>query len=177
MKKIRHCVVCDSQIKNFRHKYCSDKCSSKAFYRRNRPVKESKVKVRILRQCSVCKTAYQGRLKYYCSQACRQRAFRDRPQLSFDKYLRNRWLAKQRDAKRKEVSFNLTISDIEKIIKSQCFYCMEAPSPYSEIDRKVPKDGYVVGNCVPACHRCNTLKSNVIDWQDMVKVAELLWRN
>ncbi|HYT42496.1 MAG TPA: hypothetical protein VEP90_09125 [Methylomirabilota bacterium] len=78
------------------------------------------------------------------------------------------------------------LEDVEAIalFESKCYYCGTDPSNhikvsgrswseywYNGIDRFDNKIGYIPGNCVPCCHRCNWAKSNMSfeefnDWID-----------
>lgn len=95
--------------------------------------------------------------------------------LTLEQYLRNRLYSIRIRAAKKGVDFDLDAEFIGGIIASNCEYCNSHPN--SELDRKDPNLGYTKANIVPACHRCNTLKSNVISYEDMLKVVEVLgWR-
>lgn len=71
-------------------------------------------------------------------------------------------------ALRKEVPFELTLGFWWEIIRQPCHYCGRAPEQehtrdgftllYNGVDRKVPKEGYVESNVVPACKQCNLAK-------------------
>lgn len=68
------------------------------------------------------------------------------------------------------ITFNLTDEQFNKITKSNCYYCGVEPSTISRkssefgiyifngIDRKNPRLGYEIDNCVPCCYDCNFLK-------------------
>lgn len=87
----------------------------------------------------------------------------------------SRWSSIQRRAKKREYQFDLCIDDIKLIIASPCTYC--GSTERIEVDRKDNTLGYIRGNCVPACHRCNTIKNNVVSYDDMLFIAEHLgWR-
>ena len=95
--------------------------------------------------------------------------------ISQEQAIKNRLSGIRTRAKKKGVPFDLEVEDMMVVINSPCFYCNALPK--SELDRKVPADGYTKRNLVPACHRCNTLKNEVITWEDMLKVSEILgWR-
>lgn len=64
----------------------------------------------------------------------------------------------KRGAKRRNYIFELTQSDFEKLIKSPCYYCGEAPKKYNGIDRFNSQLGYTISNCVPCCEQCNFMK-------------------
>ena len=92
--------------------------------------------------------------------------------VSHPDYMHIRWIGIRSRAKKKKVPFDLTEDFVISIISSHCAYC-NAP-PKSELDRKLPLLGYVQSNIVPACRRCNTLKSNLISYEEMCKIIEVL---
>lgn len=80
-------------------------------------------------------------------------------------------------AKKRNLSFDLDIRDMEYLIRSNCFYCGTTPNIsvsgrwsaevwYSGfkrvgLDRIEPDDGYNIDNVVPCCFDCNKLKGNM----------------
>lgn len=81
----------------------------------------------------------------------------------------------RRNAKKSGKSFKLTLEDVRSITSKSCFYCGDSPYQisrsahekkkdgfscytYNGIDRTDNELGYVVGNCVPCCGRCNRMK-------------------
>lgn len=58
-------------------------------------------------------------------------------------------------AMKKEVPFELTKTDFEKLTKGDCAYCHRSPSSWFGIDRVIPMQGYVFGNVVSCCFDCN----------------------
>lgn len=80
-------------------------------------------------------------------------------------------------AKRKGLDYNLTILEAQSMFQSSCAYCGDAPANlqsvsyykgnkeatrfrYTGIDRIRSSEGYVPGNCHPACWTCNNAKSD-----------------
>ena len=76
-------------------------------------------------------------------------------------------------AKRKQFTFNLTKQEVKEIHKQNCYYCGDTPKNlyisncdngdyiYSGIDRVDSNKGYILGNVVPCCKRCNTAKNDM----------------
>ena len=72
---------------------------------------------------------------------------------------------------RNNVKFELTIEDFGNLIFKNCHYCDSEPEKltrnkgikkkYNGIDKKYPKLGYVLSNCVPCCWECNRIKSDI----------------
>lgn len=87
----------------------------------------------------------------------------------------SRWISIVSRAKRKGYEYDVTHEDIIKIIDSPCIYC--GSKERIEVDRKDSTLGYTKDNCTPACHRCNTIKNNVVSYAEMMFIAEHLgWR-
>jgi hypothetical protein len=79
-------------------------------------------------------------------------------------------------SKKKGLECNITERDIIELLANPCVYC--GSPDRIEVDRMDSCLGYMVDNIAPACHRCNTVKSNVVSYDEMLKIAEILnWRN
>jgi len=73
----------------------------------------------------------------------------------YNKYLNN--------ARRKGISFNISIEEFNKLTKEVCIYCGGFSSEfnginYTGIDRVNSKKGYNTKNCVSCCSVCNFMK-------------------
>lgn len=75
-------------------------------------------------------------------------------------------------AKKKQVPFDLTQELIQNILNQACVYCGDTAG--IQLDRKVGEDGYTSDNVVPACKRCNTVKSMYLTHAEMMVVAKAL---
>jgi hypothetical protein len=62
------------------------------------------------------------------------------------------------NAKKRGLDFLLSKDEFLRIIKMDCFYCGLPPMPMNGVDRKDNSYGYIEGNCVPCCARCNVMK-------------------
>lgn len=81
----------------------------------------------------------------------------------------------KRNARKRDIVFDLSKEDFSRLTKEKCFYCGEFPISvrrpnatagsyvYSGIDRKNNGEGYVIGNCVPCCKICNFSKHNLAE--------------
>jgi hypothetical protein len=70
-------------------------------------------------------------------------------------------------AKQREIEFSLSVETFERLIALDCFYCGCKPSTksrtlnrfgdfyYNGIDRLDSSKGYIEGNVVPCCKKCN----------------------
>lgn len=73
-------------------------------------------------------------------------------------------------ARKRNLSFDLTLDQFELISSQKCHYCGDPPqrhpsvgryygaAVYNGIDRIVNSKGYSTDNCVPCCIRCNKAK-------------------
>jgi len=86
------------------------------------------------------------------------------------------WFNYKGSAKRRNLSFDLTLERFAQLIAQRCDYCGREPSQamspsqmrhpsyetfrYNGLDRIDSTKGYVESNVVPCCKTCNELKSN-----------------
>jgi hypothetical protein len=68
--------------------------------------------------------------------------------------------AYQRNAKRKRISFSLTLEEFQKLTEASCTFCGLQPS--NGVDRKDSRCGYYIENSQPCCKFCNRLKSDFL---------------
>ena len=85
------------------------------------------------------------------------------------------------NAKKRGYSWQITKEQFREIVAKDCFYCGGHPSNaagnkhgtfmYNGIDRMDKGIGYIHGNIVPCCKRCNRAKMNdsVAEFVDMIK--------
>jgi hypothetical protein len=96
-------------------------------------------------------------------------------------------------AKKRNLSFDLTSEEFNKIVLSDCFYCGSSPIStvydrrnkdytvkYNGIDRVDNTKGYSVNNCVPCCKHCNFGKSTSTleefkAWINKIKNHKIQW--
>ncbi len=90
------------------------------------------------------------------------------------------WSTYRWNCKRKNIFFDLSVEQVEALASQDCFYCEAPPANnragllYNGIDRKNNDQGYVVGNCVPCCHRCNSVKGDKLSFSEMRAVGRTL---
>lgn len=68
-------------------------------------------------------------------------------------------------AKERNLPFELTLEEFDRITKNPCFYCGELPedefgNKFVGIDRIDSNEGYTSTNVIPCCFICNRMKSN-----------------
>jgi len=79
----------------------------------------------------------------------------------------------RQDAERRSIPFNLTLEEFTEIVSKPCYFCGSEHSNmlinkkgygefrYSGIDRVDNSIGYLVGNCLSCCSKCNALKNGI----------------
>lgn len=88
-------------------------------------------------------------------------------------------------AKGKNIPVDISISDFEYLIKQPCYYCGSLPISKNYIDigfnangidRVDNTKGYVKGNCVPCCTKCNTAKG-IQNLEDFINHTSKIYFN
>ena len=64
----------------------------------------------------------------------------------------------ERGAKRRNLTFELSLFDFASIIVQPCYYCGKKDSIYTGVDRLDSSKGYTKDNCAPCCAHCNMQK-------------------
>lgn len=94
------------------------------------------------------------------------------------------WLKSSARRKGREVEF--TRQDFKEWLEQQllnCYYCGqelilgEKGLSAFTIDRKDNNKGYIIGNIVLACKRCNIIKGNWFTEQEMLEIADRYLKN
>lgn len=71
------------------------------------------------------------------------------------------------NAQKRDINFNLTIEEFEKLTNEECHYCggnskdINEKSRGNGIDRKDSSKDYIIDNCVPCCATCNFIKNKM----------------
>lgn len=69
----------------------------------------------------------------------------------------NRYNIYKKNAKKRNIDFNLTKEDFYFLTQQKCHYCGDMKE-YNGIDRIDSNKGYELNNCVPCCEICNKMK-------------------
>lgn len=82
----------------------------------------------------------------------------------------NRYNIYKKNAKKRELIFELSKEDFYNLTSMPCEYCGDLED-YNGIDRINSSYGYTVENCVPCCAMCNKMKLdyNISDWIKHIK--------
>jgi len=68
------------------------------------------------------------------------------------------WTNYRKNAELRGLPFTINRTEFDDLITDHCYYCGDAPDPTNGLDRVEPSSGYVEGNLVTACTRCNYAK-------------------
>ena len=71
----------------------------------------------------------------------------------------NRYNIYKKNAKKRNLAFNITKEEFYALTKLPCKYCGDLQD-YNGIDRVDSTLGYYIDNCVPCCQMCNAMKLN-----------------
>lgn len=63
----------------------------------------------------------------------------------------------KKNARKRNIEFNLTLQDFKELVSQSCFYCGESNNLIG-VDRVNSQEGYNKDNCVAACKYCNLMK-------------------
>jgi hypothetical protein len=87
------------------------------------------------------------------------------------------WSNYRSKARRLDIEFSLNREEFDVLTQGNCYWCGLPPAniskaqsglqcEYSGIDRLRADEGYIIGNCVSCCKRCNFMKSrmSVVDF-------------
>lgn len=86
--------------------------------------------------------------------------------------------------KKRNIFFDLTPQDFYLKSQKNCSYCGAAPANqeqgssyiYNGLDRKDNRRGYVKSNSIPCCARCNSIKSNILTYEEMLAAMRAIQR-
>ena len=96
------------------------------------------------------------------------------------KHGNNRYPEYISNARKRNIKFNLTITEFESITEKECHYCggfsidRNPKSRGNGIDRKNSDIGYILINCVPCCATCNFVK-NSMPYDEFIKYIKSLY--
>jgi hypothetical protein len=118
---------------------------------------------------------HRERIKAYTREYNKTEAFA-RAQVKGRRSAKGRFGQGKHSAKRRGMVWELTLEQHAQLLSSgKCEYCKGALGPCgSGLDRKDNSRGYTLDNCVPCCGDCNTIKADVLDYEEMKLVAEVL---
>lgn len=115
-----------------------------------------------------------------------------RGKLSVKEVLQNRiFHTYKSNCARRGLRFEVSFNDFIGFLDLPCHYCGAAPGntargtsnkgrykdvelKYQGLDRKNSQRGYYVQNLVPCCQQCNLIKSNILNYDEMLIVARML---
>ncbi len=94
------------------------------------------------------------------------------------KSIRGRFTKSKYTAKKRVIPWLLSLSEYQQLISKPCAYCNnELGHPVSYgcgLDRMDSDKGYDANNAVPCCFACNTIKSNLLSFEETKAVVALV---
>jgi hypothetical protein len=84
----------------------------------------------------------------------------------------------KRSANDKNLNFEISTEEFDKIIKAPCHYCgIIQERGFNGVDRVNSEVGYVTDNCVSACSMCNYMKASLSENAFLGRVEHILTYN
>jgi len=136
--------------------------------------------------CPICKKEFLTSIskKIYCSNDCHRIIYRKlnliRRTKTIPDYAKLRWGALRLRSEKLNKKY-CTLKEFRKFWNEphKCTYCgisekifKEIKGKYSlQVDKKNPKLGYTIDNIVWACRICNTMKSNILTYEEMIEIG------
>jgi hypothetical protein len=93
-----------------------------------------------------------------------KRILESRPELRYKAY--------RRSAKRRNISFDLTLAQFKQFENKPCRYCGADVNPIS-LDRVDNDIGYIINNVDSCCFRCNSLKHVFDEYDFLIHIADI----
>lgn len=117
---------------------------------------------------SVCQDCYKAQCAEYRANNVEDIRARDRRPKS-------RFSNQRCQARKRGLSWDLTLEEFSDLIKKPCHYCEgELNETGSALDRVDMNDGYRVNNVVPCCDVCNTARSSIFTSEEMQKLGAVI---
>ena len=89
--------------------------------------------------------------------------------------IKTRFVRAKASAKNHGFTWTLSYIDFEKLVQEPCFYCHESfVTSGSGLDQKESRAGYAIDNVVSCCPDCNKVKSDVLTFEEMCIVSQVL---
>lgn len=113
-----------------------------------------------------------------CKDCCKIQQKKNYESYDEDKAVKYRWRGYRGRCIHKNREFDLTYEEFESMLLSPCHYCGGMDkfknARINGIDRVDNEAGYVPGNCVPCCVRCNSAKGtgkleDFLAWIERIK--------
>lgn len=76
-------------------------------------------------------------------------------------------------AKKRNLDWNIDLTDYKVLINKKCDYCSSnLPETSIGLDRKDNSKGYLIDNVVPCCTFCNSFKSNKFTYEEFKEFSK-----
>lgn len=88
---------------------------------------------------------------------------------------RSRYNYTKHSARKRRLEFCLEFEEYKQLIAQTCHYCGgELNNHGTGLDRVDNNKGYVHGNVVPCCKDCNTVKSDIFNYKEMLLISKVI---
>lgn len=96
----------------------------------------------------------------------------------YTKTLIGRYNIYKRNAKKRQIPFNISLELFEGITELKCYYCgcFSGDNNFCGVDRINSNEGYDLGNCLSCCDVCNYMKL-CMSFHDFCKKIETIHNN
>jgi len=181
-KNIKYCDIARGCFTILTDKKSCDTClevqreqGAERYTKRKEIIKAAEIQNTIIRSCIKCtkdfeafKTRY-GKDSMHCSDCAEKQGIQDKKRKSRERNYKMERMANleasykyhiQGSLKRGYGDFQLNFEEFKDIVTKPCHYCkLIKEGEANGIDRVNNDIGYTVENCVPACWKCNRMKS------------------
>jgi hypothetical protein len=113
-------------------------------------------------KCDICKKPLRKSNSSYCTQHAPY-------------HINAKYRSLKQNALNRGFEVKITFEQYKSIVKDKkCSYCNDELITGSSLDRLDSNKGYTINNVTPCCNRCNMVKSNLLSYEEMKKVVDLL---
>lgn len=176
MPIIKKCASCNNEFeispsRENKRKCCSKKCSNKMKliidndnYRRCNICKE----IKTINHFGASNRHRLGR-EYRCLECNRKKSKQSNRKPNI------RFATAQCVARNRKLEWDLTFDDYQKFINNSCVYCGNSISQTGTgLDRQDNNKGYIITNVVACCGRCNRIKSDEFNYNEMLLIGKTI---
>jgi hypothetical protein len=148
------------------HKAYAQSPHAKAYHKRHNQSPEMKAYKKAYAQTPEAKAS-----QWAHNQTSEAKAYRRSYQKLYRQTSVGRYQDAQLQARHRGIDFDIPESFHAELIQQPCHYCQGPLSPTGcGMDRMDSSRGYFVGNVVPCCGDCNTMKSDKLSYDEMMLV-------
>jgi hypothetical protein len=132
-------------------------------------------------QCERCKSTKADRWRGNICNSCYLKQWRKDNIISvvrYDKSILRRFNKANRIAKKRKISWTLSMEEFLGLCSKSCYYCDNTLGKVVQfgvgLDRIDSSLGYQMDNVVPCCKCCNMIKNDILSLEEMIQVVTLI---